>query len=258
MTDAKNVNLRRTEYAMWANEHALVSGVVILIGGIVVYAIFIGCFITIYEYPRGYREDSVCIRRRGQDFFEPFVSIISGIFFDSYGVRAVVYLLLCLPCGGCLPTLTGGVSLLFASLLYFISALRHETRKSPGALPRKEKWKRKSTIRAPKHPPPRLKHYITTNDSNSPVLKDPHDAKNIVKPNIILTVSRDESENNDNHVHHFESVANRPMGDNSMSKNIENIYLTDIPFNKRNNGYLNHGFDMESNRSEGAGVTSNL
>ncbi|XP_071958875.1 cytochrome b-245 light chain-like [Antedon mediterranea] len=261
--DGNKKDYRRTEIAMWANEHALISGVVILIGGIVGlfnfsgwpfagYAVFIGFFIITYEYPRGQREDGVCMRRRGQDVVEPFVSFMCRTFcFNGYGKRAAFYFMMSLPCGCCLPVVMGGLSLLFASFLYFISSLRNETRKTP-EVKQVKRWKKKSTIREPKHPPPRLIRY---NSGGSPFLKDPR----LVKPSIILSEASDRSDQDVESLNDFnllqvsldedeqtktESSEISENSDNSLHTNLNASELSRTG-NKQNGGIINRGFRME-------------
>ncbi|XP_033112983.1 cytochrome b-245 light chain-like [Anneissia japonica] len=151
------------EWAMWANEHAFVSGIILVMGGIVgsfdfsgkefaYYSIVAGVLVTFLEYPRGTRMNGKVVPRRFQSKISPIVDALGPIS-RSYFIRFVLYLLMSVPTVFCLPTIMSGVSLFFAAIMYFVAALGGEEWRpeSVSSLARQKTL----TQHAPMNPPPR-------------------------------------------------------------------------------------------------------
>ncbi|XP_071957991.1 cytochrome b-245 light chain-like [Antedon mediterranea] len=155
--------MMKWEWAMWANEHAFVSGILLVMGGIVgafdfsgkefaYYSIAAGVFVTLLEYPRGTRINGKVVPRRFQDKISPIVDFL-GPLGRNYFIRFVLYLLMSVPTVFCLPTIMSGVSLFFGSVMYFVAAIGNEEWKpeSASALARQKTL----TQQPPMNPPPR-------------------------------------------------------------------------------------------------------
>nr|KAF6285506.1 cytochrome b-245 alpha chain [Myotis myotis] len=77
------------EWAMWANEQALASGLILITGGIVAtagqftqwyfgaYSIVAGVFVCLLEYPRGKRRKGSTMERCGQKYMTKWTPIES-------------------------------------------------------------------------------------------------------------------------------------------------------------------------------------
>ncbi|XP_073411050.1 cytochrome b-245 light chain [Dendrobates tinctorius] len=154
------------EWAMWANEQALASGLILLSGGIVavagqfkgwefgVYAIAAGVFVTLLEYPRSRRKKGSTMERCGQQCMSSVVKAF-GPLTRNYYVRAVLHAGLAVPGGFILATILGTVCLGIAAIIYLLAAIRGEEWRpiEPQAPP---KLKVAETIkRPPENPPPR-------------------------------------------------------------------------------------------------------
>ncbi|KPP61667.1 cytochrome b-245 light chain-like [Scleropages formosus] len=128
----------KIEWAMWANEQALASGLILLTGGIVgvagqfagwqfaAYGVAAGVFVCLLEYPRGRRAKGTSVERT-----------------------------LCVPGGFMLATVLGCVCLGIASLIYLLAAIRGE--QWLPILPKTETREkpRESIKEPPQNPPPR-------------------------------------------------------------------------------------------------------
>ncbi|GAB1610158.1 cytochrome b-245 light chain-like [Argonauta hians] len=125
------------EWAMWANEQAIASSLIILLGGIVgivgffkrwqlgIYGIVVGILIFLFEYPRSLRAKGKSSPRKFQ-FPLTIVVNLFGPVSRVYYFRFVSYLMMCVPLVFILPTFLGGFCLLFTSILYFVAALKGE------------------------------------------------------------------------------------------------------------------------------------
>nr|XP_026257663.1 cytochrome b-245 light chain [Urocitellus parryii] len=125
------------EWAMWANEQALASGLILITGGIVAtagrftqwyfgaYSIVAGVFVCLLEYPRGRRRKGATMERCGQKCMTTVVKLF-GPLTRNYYVRAVLHLLLSVPAGFLLATILGTVCLAIASVIYLLAAVRGE------------------------------------------------------------------------------------------------------------------------------------
>uniref|UniRef100_A0A8C8TBG9 Cytochrome b-245 light chain n=1 Tax=Peromyscus maniculatus bairdii TaxID=230844 RepID=A0A8C8TBG9_PERMB len=126
------------EWAMWANEQALASGLILITGGIVAtagrftqwyfgaYSIAAGVLICLLEYPRG--------KRKKGSTMERWLSV---------------------PAGFLLATILGTVCLVIASVIYLLAAIRGE-QWTPIEPKPKERPQVGGTIKQPPtNPPPR-------------------------------------------------------------------------------------------------------
>ncbi|XP_073082932.1 cytochrome b-245 light chain isoform X1 [Manis javanica] len=119
------------EWAMWANEQALASGLILITGGIVatagqftqwyfgVYSIAAGLFVSLLEYPRGKRKKGSTMERCGQKFMTKVVKMF-GPLSRNYYIRAFLHLGLSVPAGFLLATILGTACLAIASSIYLL------------------------------------------------------------------------------------------------------------------------------------------
>lgn len=157
----------KIEWAMWANEQALASGLILLTGGIVgvagqfrgwefaAYAVAAGVFVCLLEYPRGKRSKGTSVERSGQYCFTVCVKAF-GPLTRNYYVRAFLHAGICVPGGFMLATVLGCVCLGIASIIYLVAAIRGEHWEP--ILPRKEAARKpvgESIKNPPQNPPPR-------------------------------------------------------------------------------------------------------
>ncbi|XP_046536159.1 cytochrome b-245 light chain isoform X2 [Equus quagga] len=122
------------EWAMWANEQALASGLILITGGIVataaqfaqwyfgVYSIAAGVFVCLLEYPRGKRRKGSTMERCGQKYMTKVVKLF-GPLTRNYYVRAFLHLGLSVPAGFLLATILGTACLAIASGIYLLEPL---------------------------------------------------------------------------------------------------------------------------------------
>ena len=154
------------EWAMWANEQALASGLILLTGGIVgvagkfknwefaAYAIVAGTFICFLEYPRGKRKKGTTMERHGQQCMTSVLKVF-GPLARNYYVRAILLAGLAVPGGFLLATVLGTVCLGIASLIYLLAATRgEEWRPLESRAPAKPRVA-ETIKRPPENPPPR-------------------------------------------------------------------------------------------------------
>ncbi|XP_056268854.1 cytochrome b-245 light chain [Pseudoliparis swirei] len=156
----------KIEWAMWANEQALVAGLILLTGGIVgvagtfrgwefaAYAIAAGVFVCLLEYPRSKRAKGTSVERTGQYCFTICVKSFGPVT-RNYYVRAFIYAAICVPGGFILATVLGCVCLGIASIIYLVAAIRGEQWEP--ILPRKEVSRelKDGVKNPPQNPPPR-------------------------------------------------------------------------------------------------------
>ncbi|XP_055001488.1 cytochrome b-245 light chain [Sorex araneus] len=154
------------EWAMWANEQALASGLILIVGGIVAtvgqfaqwyfgaYSIAAGALVCVLEYPRGQRQHGSTMERCGQKHVTRLVRLL-GPLARNYYIRAFLHLGLAVPAGFLLATILGTACLLIASTIYLLAATRGEqwTPIEPKPKPRPQPG---ATIKhPPSNPPPR-------------------------------------------------------------------------------------------------------
>ncbi|CAJ1048788.1 cytochrome b-245 light chain [Xyrichtys novacula] len=156
----------KIEWAMWANEQALASGLIYLTGGIVgvagqfrgwqfaAFGVAAGVFVCLLEYPRSKRSKGTSVGRTGQYCFTVVVKAF-GPLTRNYYVRAFIHAALCVPGGFMLATVLGCVCLGIASIIYLVAAIRGEHWEP--ILPRKPAQKPNvgSINKPPQNPPPR-------------------------------------------------------------------------------------------------------
>uniref|UniRef100_A0A9I3VUP1 Cytochrome b-245 light chain n=1 Tax=Biomphalaria glabrata TaxID=6526 RepID=A0A9I3VUP1_BIOGL len=153
----------KIEWAMWANEQAIVScfvtilcGVLAVSGqfnlwGIGVYAILKGIVTFLIEYPRGKRQKGTSYPRR---FQHPLSILISKgrLLTRNYFVRFVFYLCVSVPCCFMLPTILGALCYMITSLIYLVAAIKGE-QWQPIEVDKEETGPK--VIEQPRRPPPR-------------------------------------------------------------------------------------------------------
>ncbi|KAM5262634.1 cytochrome b-245 light chain [Ctenodactylus gundi] len=155
------------EWAMWANEQALASGLILITGGIVAtagrftqwyfgaYSIAAGVLVCLLEYPRGRRRKGSTMERCGQKYMTAVVKQF-GPLTRNYYVRAVLHLLLSVPAGFLLATILGTVCLVIASGIYLLAAVRGEQWTPIEPKPKERLQVGAGTIKQPpSNPPPR-------------------------------------------------------------------------------------------------------
>uniref|UniRef100_A0A8D0ZHH9 Cytochrome b-245 light chain n=1 Tax=Sus scrofa TaxID=9823 RepID=A0A8D0ZHH9_PIG len=125
------------EWAMWANEQALASGLILMTGGIVAtagqftqwylgtYSIAAGVLVCLLEYPRGRRTKGSTMERCGQKYMTKVVKAF-GPLSRNYYIRAFLHLGLSVPAGFLLATILGTACLAIASGIYLLAAIRGE------------------------------------------------------------------------------------------------------------------------------------
>ncbi|XP_061450303.1 cytochrome b-245 light chain [Rhineura floridana] len=156
----------RIEWAMWANEQALASGLILVTGGIVAvagqfkswefgaYAIAAGVFVCLLEYPRGKRKKGSTMERCGQKYFTTVVKVF-GPLTRNYYIRAVLLASLAIPAGLLLATILGTVCLAIASGIYLLAAVRGEEWHPIESRPRELPQVGTTIKHPPTNPPPR-------------------------------------------------------------------------------------------------------
>uniref|UniRef100_A0A8D2CF41 Cytochrome b-245 light chain n=1 Tax=Sus scrofa TaxID=9823 RepID=A0A8D2CF41_PIG len=154
------------EWAMWANEQALASGLILMTGGIVAtagqftqwylgtYSIAAGVLVCLLEYPRGRRTKGSTMERCGQKYMTKVVKAF-GPLSRNYYIRAFLHLGLSVPAGFLLATILGTACLAIASGIYLLAAIRGE-QWTPIEPKPKERPQVGGTIKQPpSNPPPR-------------------------------------------------------------------------------------------------------
>lgn len=157
----------KIEWAMWANEQAVITSFVTLVGGILgvagmfkgyefgIYGIALGVLVFLFEYPRGRREKGKkTVERSGQQCLTVVLKSL-GVFGRNYYIRFVLYLLASVPLGFFLPTLLGAFSLFFTSFIYLRAAIAGETWKPCAKAPDATKTPTTNAKEPPQEPPPR-------------------------------------------------------------------------------------------------------
>ncbi|XP_028392538.1 cytochrome b-245 light chain-like isoform X2 [Dendronephthya gigantea] len=164
----------KIEWAMWANEQAVASSVVLFVGGVLswigkfkkweigVYAVFAAILIILIEYPRAKRQTGRTKERIAQKFLTPVIKSL-GPFGRNYYVRFLLYLGLSIPCGFLLSTLLGGACLCISSIIYLVAAVAGEEWKP--CIVTYEAKQENTLPEAPQQPPPRL-HQVSRSSEN--------------------------------------------------------------------------------------------
>ncbi|XP_035679500.1 cytochrome b-245 light chain-like [Branchiostoma floridae] len=173
------------EWAMWANEQAIISAWVMLTGGIIgltgfnrweiaAYSVAAGIFIILLEYPRGKRKKGHTIERRYQQYLTRVIHAC-GTITSNYYIRFVLHLLLCVPAGFQLPTILGALGLFIASIIYFVAAFHGEKWQPIGIDTKGAPSSSNQTVitQPPSQPPPRAPAHVRPKRPAQPVEGDP-------------------------------------------------------------------------------------
>ncbi|XP_006860174.1 PREDICTED: cytochrome b-245 light chain-like [Chrysochloris asiatica] len=154
------------EWAMWANEQALASGLILISGGIVAtagqftqwyfgaYSIAAGVLVCLLEYPRGKRKKGSTMERCGQRYMTSLVKMF-GPLTRNYYIRAFLHLALSVPAGFLLATILGTACLAIASGIYLLAAIRGEQWTPIEQKPRELPQVGGTIKQPPTNPPPR-------------------------------------------------------------------------------------------------------
>jgi hypothetical protein len=125
------------EWAMWANEHVLLTGYVLAIFSILtivlrfalwqiaIYGLFISLVIILIEYPRSGRIVKKSKARKFQEYPSALVSKL-GPFTRNYFIRFIAYSLFSLPCLFLIATITPAISLIIGAVIYVLAAIHEE------------------------------------------------------------------------------------------------------------------------------------
>jgi hypothetical protein len=148
------------EWAMWANEHVLLTGYVLAIFSILtvifrfslwqiaIYGLCLAVLIILIEYPRSGRIVKKSKARPLQNYPSVLLTKL-GPFARNYFIRFVAYILLSIPCLFLISTIAPAISLVIGAGVYGLAALYEEQ-----WIPVEAKTK-DATIPMPTRPPPR-------------------------------------------------------------------------------------------------------
>jgi hypothetical protein len=156
------------EWAMWANEHVLITGYVLAIFSILtialqfalwyiaIYGLVISLIIILIEYPRSGRIVKKSKARKFQEYPAALISKF-GPFTRNYFIRFIAYILFSLPCLFLIGTIAPAISLVIGAMVYGIAALCQEQWKpvEPKVI--------NDSVPMPSRPPPREPIYAATN-----------------------------------------------------------------------------------------------
>ncbi|XP_072802891.1 cytochrome b-245 light chain isoform X2 [Vicugna pacos] len=150
------------EWAMWANEQALASGLTKgapcgpLVSGLFLNCSFsaAGVLICLLEYPRGKRSKGSTMERCGQKYMTRVVKLF-GPLTRNYYIRAFLHLGLSVPAGFLLATILGTACLVIASGIYLLAAIRGEQWTPIEPKPRERPQVGGTIKQPPSNPPPR-------------------------------------------------------------------------------------------------------
>jgi len=155
------------EWAMWANEHVLITGYCLAIFSILsiilryalwpiaIYGLFISLVIIFIEYPRSGRIVKKSKARKFQEYPSAVISKL-GPFTRNYFFRFIAYILFSLPCLFLISTITPAISLVIGAIIYGVAALFQEQWKPVEPKVAEE-------VLTPTRPPPREPIYAATN-----------------------------------------------------------------------------------------------
>lgn len=163
----------RIEWAMWANEQAVMSCCVLAFGSLIgvsslllekphvrwhlsVYSLILSLLIFILEYPRGKRAKGHTRKRSYQEYATKIVSKL-GVFGKNYFLRFFMYTLFSIPTLFNLASCTGGLCLIMTAFIYIKAALEDEHWFPCG--PEIVKRRSLSLPRPPSIAPPRLPNF---------------------------------------------------------------------------------------------------
>ncbi|CAF1041015.1 unnamed protein product [Rotaria sordida] len=158
------------EWAMWANEHVLLTGYVLAIFSILtiifqfslwqiaIYGLILALFIILIEYPRSGRIVKKSKARPLQQYPSVLLTKL-GPLTRNYFIRFVIYILLSLPCLFLISTISPAISLIIGAGAYGLAALRQEQWKPV------EPTTINGTVPMPTRPPPRAPMYHTSSNA---------------------------------------------------------------------------------------------
>ncbi|CAC5393306.1 CYBA [Mytilus coruscus] len=147
------VKMGQIEWAMWANEQAIVSSSIIILGGILgVAGFFKGWEIGIYAIIAGVLNTRENVSEILYETFELLWACVQELF-----LRFIMHLILCIPMCFILATIMGGISLFTTAMIYLVAAFKGEEWKPVGLEEKTESTAKKDakSFRQPKMPPPR-------------------------------------------------------------------------------------------------------
>lgn len=158
------------EWAMWANEHVLLTGYVLAMFSILtiilrfslwqisVYGLILAVLIIVIEYPRSGRIVKKSKARPLQQYPSALLTRM-GVFTRNYFIRFVVYILLSLPCLFLISTIAPAISLIIGAGAYGLAALYQEQWKPVDVQATDD------AVAMPTRPPPREPLYRVTTDA---------------------------------------------------------------------------------------------
>ncbi|NXY81536.1 CY24A protein, partial [Alcedo cyanopectus] len=158
------------EWAMWANEQALASGLSEY-GGSWAGSGWVGAgvggrmerlgvqdaagvLVCLLEYPRSKRQKGSTMERCGQKYLTAVVKLF-GPLTRNYYIRAILHAALAVPAGFLLSTILGTVCLGIASGIYLLAAVRGEEWRPIEQKPREPRQMGDTIKQPPSNPPPR-------------------------------------------------------------------------------------------------------
>jgi cytochrome b-245, alpha polypeptide len=157
-TNTRDSNI---EWAMWANEHILITAYVLAIFSILtiiyqhalwpigIYGLILAILMIIFEYPRSGRVVKKSRSRRFQQYPSLLLAKLGWVG-RNYFLRFVTYILLSLPCLFLISTIAPALSLVIGACIYGLAALFHEQWIPVEVKPKEQ------TIPMPTRPPPRV------------------------------------------------------------------------------------------------------
>ncbi|GFO24976.1 cytochrome b-245 light chain [Plakobranchus ocellatus] len=152
------------EWAIWANENAIASSVLTIIGGFLavtgqydmwqigIYAIVIGFLALLLEYPRSKRKKGKHDYERRYQYVVTVIVMKGGLFTRNYFIRFVFYLVISVPCCFILQTVLGASCLIITSFIYLAAGVKGEEWQP---IPLKKDEQGPKVIAEPTRPPPR-------------------------------------------------------------------------------------------------------
>ncbi|KAK3786430.1 hypothetical protein RRG08_012419 [Elysia crispata] len=152
------------EWAIWANENAIASSIVTVIGGIIalagnydmwqigIYAIVIGLITLLLEYPRSKRKKGKHDHQRRYQYLATVIVTRGGVFTRNYFIRFVFYLVISVPCYFILQTILGALCFMITSFIYLTAGVKGEEWRP---IQPKEAEQGPKIIAEPTRPPPR-------------------------------------------------------------------------------------------------------
>lgn len=152
------------EFGLWANEQAVTSIILLFFGGIIgvggmfenwqfAASVIPASFILfLIEWPRGHRRSGkTTAPRRCQNRLATVIRNVKPL--RNYYLRAILFIIVCIPSCFLLPTIIGGLSLFISSVIYLAAAINGEEWKATQQSAKDELTN--SFPPQPQSPPPR-------------------------------------------------------------------------------------------------------